>query len=519
MAQTRCWVKGLGVRPSDPLARVPASCRAQRGIGPCRAILGCHPRSRTTNSSAVKLINACSVEFGTFRALAVKLGPSKATTRTGLGLVLACCVALGSGCERKPEKVEPADKGEAEEVSAAKVETPQSIEERVAAVSANCSVDTQTGVISRCKNNEKQGLVRDINTGKLPRAEVLPVLVAALTPEEGNDEQKQRSIVASKTLESAFRNSWGDKPDQVVTKDIAKKLIEVLPKLPARQATQVIPSVVHAAMLTGQQQELYTMLDALPGVELRASGYAFVLRYGTLSELPKLKSLIQGQEEVVATSAVEALRRVPSPSEEQKQQICELLQSVSTDPRPVVAGKVAAQLVNCGGAAVDALLSHGETQLKKGDLPASFVRAFDLLCLSRGGKVIGTEAQCKKERSFLEAIVANTKLNAEARQAALLGLGLQFPDAETEKLATKYANSNNTDLKAVAQRVVRNVVAKRERANPHAGVTAPGASAAASHGIVSPAATPKAVTPNAAKPGASATTKPQAPSATSAAAQ
>ncbi len=345
------------------------------------------------------------------------------------------------------------------------------------------------------------------------------MLVGALSPADGNDEQKQRSVVASKTLESAFRNSWGEKPEQVATKESAKKLIDVLPKLPPRQATQVVPSVVHAAMLTGQQQELYAVLDALPSPELRASGYSFVLRYGAFTELPKLKALIQGQEEVVATSAVEALRRIPSPNDEQKKQVCDLLQSVASDPRPTVAGKVAAQLVNCGGAAVDALLTQAEAHLKKGEVPAAFVRAFDLLCLNRAGKVLGSEAQCKRERTWLEGVTANAKVNLEARQAALLGLGLQFPDDETEKLASKYANGDNAELKAVAQRVVRNVVAKRERTSPHgaasAGVvsgTSPTAAAASPN--AASAAPPSAVSPNAIKPGGapSVTPKPKAPS-------
>jgi hypothetical protein len=400
--------------------------------------------------------------------------------RTGLALVLALGFTTGCECERKTDPEEQAEEEEgASEAPAANAEASKSTAERLASVAANCSVDTQTGVISRCKNNEKQGLVRDINTNKLARSEAFPALVAALSPAEGNDEEKQISVVASKTLEAAFRNSWGDKPQQVATKEVAKQLIDVLPKLPARQATQVVPSAVHAAMLTGQQQELYAVLDALPSPDLRASGYSFVLRYGSLSELTKLKTLIQGSEEVVATSAVEALRRIPAPTEEQKQQVCELLQSLAADSRPSVAGKVAAQLVSCGGAAVDGLLTQAEAQLKNGQVPGAFVRAFDLLCLSRAGKVLGTEAQCKRERAWLEAVVANTKVNMEARQAALLGLGLQFPDDATEKLAKKYASSESAELKAVGERVARNVAAKRERTNPHGTGTLPTASSGA----------------------------------------
>lgn len=424
-----------------------------------------------------------------FETLKVRAMRFETVARAGTVLLVACGLLAGSGCERK--KADPVEKTEAQPVEEPKSEAtpqePKTVEERLALVAANCSVDTQTGVISRCKNNEKQTLVRDINTGKVPRAEVLPVLVASLSPAEGDDEQKQRSVVASKTLESAFRNSWGDKPEEVATKEVAKQLIEVVPKLPSRQAAQVVPSAVHAAMLTGQQPELYAMLDALPNVDLRAAGYSFVLRYGSLTELGKLKTLIQGPEEVVATSAVEALRRLPSPNDEQKKQVCELLQTLSNDTRPVVAGKVATQLVNCGSAAVDALLAQADAYLKKGDVPAPFVRAFDLMCLNRGGKVIGTEAQCKRQRTWLEAVVANNKVNVEARQAALLGLGLQFPDEATEKLANKHANDDKSELKSVAQRVVRNIVAKRERlkgnphaAGPHAGAVASGAPASAS---------------------------------------
>lgn len=389
----------------------------------------------------------------------------------------AACLALFGfglvGCKRKPPREQEVAKSEApaEDKPAAAVPSDP-IEAALYSVAQHCTFNEEHAVISKCENNEKQVVIRDFNTGKMSRTDAFPKLVEALSSSD-----RKRSIVASKLLESAFRNSFGTTKPEEVNKDSAAKLLGLLRTLPERQVSQVAPAAVHAAMLTGQQADLYKTLDELPNKDARASAYVYLLRYGTLAELPKIQSLVQGDDERVAASAIEALRRMPGQKPEEQKQVCDFVRPLASDARAPVAGKATAQLVACGGEYLDAAIVAAQKLQKDVNLDAAIVRGFDQTCVMHRGQTLGTPEQCKKLRSVLEQFLADSKLNSDARQFALLGLGLQFPDEATAKLAEKYLNSDDKRLRSAAERVSRSVGAKLKSppsAKPGAGAPATG---------------------------------------------
>lgn len=400
--------------------------------------------------------------------------------RSALALCVAAIAICGAACSRKaaPKPAPASDSASATPEAKTPPEVPSDpVEAAIFQVVQHCTFNEEHAVISKCDNNEKQAAIRDFNTGKLSRVDAFPKLVDAL-----GSSDKKRSITASKLFESAFRNSFGTSKMEQVNKEAATKLLELLGTLPQRQVMQVAPAVVHAAMLTGQQAELYKVLDEHPAKDLRANAYIYLLRYGTLSELPKIQALVGGDDERVAASAVEALRRMPGQSPEDTQRICQFVQPLADDARAPVAGKAMAQLVACGGEYLDAALSAVQKQLKAGSLAAAVVRGFDQTCVSHRGKTQGNPAQCARLRSLLEQTVADAKQVPDARQFALLGLGLQFPDAATLKVAEKYVASEDKRLKSAAERVTRSVSAKLKGAaasgapgaKPGPGATVPG---------------------------------------------
>ncbi len=387
------------------------------------------------------------------------VGHSIAGAPRRLAFVLACLTALGAssaGCSRKTApKAAPAAASEAAEAKQVEPEPSDPIEAAIARVVQHCSFNEEHAVISKCENNEKQTAIRDFNTGKLSRTDAFPTLVEAL-----GSADKKRSVVASKLFESAFRNSFGTSKPEEVNKEAATKLLALLEKLPERQVTQVAPAAVHAAMLTGQQAQLYKVLDEHPAKDVRASAYVYLLRYGTLAELPKIQSLVAGSDERVAASAIEALRRMAGQTPQDLKRICEFVKPLAQDPRGPVAGKAMAQLVACGGEHLDAALTATQKQQKDGTLNAAVVRGFDQTCVAHRGQAHGSTEQCTRLRSILEQVVADVKLPADTRQFALLGIGLQFPDDATVKLAEKYLSVEDKRIKSAAERVVRSVGAK-----------------------------------------------------------
>jgi hypothetical protein len=403
----------------------------------------------------------------------------------GLTLVAVACSALTlSACGRKSSPSAGTETTAPSPTAAPVSSHPMDV--AIQNIAENCAINEETAVIGQCSGGQKQTTIRELNMGKIPRIEAFEKLAAAVASPD-----KKRSIVGSKLLESTFRNSLGAAAGSEVSKEAAAQLIAQLAKLPDRQAMQVAPSAVHAAMLTGQQAALYKVLDEHPNRDLRVTAYVYLMRYGTLDELPKIQSLVAGPDERVAASAVESLRRMPGQKPEDQKRICEFVEPLAGDSRSVVAGKATAQLVTCAGEYLDVAIAAAEKAQKEATLGAAVVRGLDQACTVHRNKTAGTPEQCNKVRALLERVVDDTKVDVETRQFALLGLGLQFQDEPTLKLAKKYADAEDRRLRSASERVVRNLTAKLAKPN-----TAPNARPAQPKGV-------KPVSPQSGKPGAS----------------
>lgn len=411
----------------------------------------------------------------------------------GLTLVAAACSALTlSACGRKSSSNAGAEATTPSASTAAPVSS-HPMDVAIQSIVDHCLINEENAVIGQCSGGQRQTTIRELNTGKISRPEAFLKLVAAVAATD-----KKRSVVGSKLLESTFRNSLGAGAGNEVSKEAAAELIGQLAKLPDRQAMQVAPSAVHAAMLTGQQAALYKVLDEHPNRDLRVTAYVYLMRYGTLNELPKIQGLVEGSDERVAASAVESLRRMPGQKAEDKTRICDFVKPLARDSRSAVAGKATAQLVTCAGEYLDEAIAAAGKAHKEATLGAAVIRGLDQACTLHRNKTAGTPEQCNKVRSLLEQVLDDTKLDADVRQFALLGLGLQFQDEATLKLAKKYAEAEDRRLRSASERVVRNLTAKLAKSTPSkSGPTQPhaGAPKPASPKPVSPKSVPQKTAP------------------------
>ncbi len=193
-----------------------------------------------------------------------------------LGVGAALLVVLGA-CSRKKPAPKQMESAASADVTTAATDNP--VMQRLAAIAENCRVNLRHSIVSNCKNNEKQSLIRDYNVGNLSRLETLPVLVSAL---EGEDEKLR--VAASKTLEGAFRNNLGKVQRGDVSKALARRFVNLVPKLDSRQAVQVVPAAVHTAVLANETRTLFEILDQQE-TPLRAAAYVHLMRYGRRSRV------------------------------------------------------------------------------------------------------------------------------------------------------------------------------------------------------------------------------------------
>jgi hypothetical protein len=359
----------------------------------------------------------------------------------GAVLLVACSRAPAPSAEQSASSAQTAT------VSAEPVDPTTA---QLRAIVEGCQVDVKQGVISACKADERQLLVRQINSGVIDRLAALNVLVGAL---EGNDPPLQAA--AAKILEGTYRSSLGKlgRPGQIPP-ELSKRLLTAVLKLEGAKATQAVPAAVHAAIVTEQSAMLLKALEEHPNTDVRAAAYVHLLRYGGVQLLPEIERLAQAENPQVAAAAVEALRRMPNQTPTDQTRVCELAQSLAKDKRAPVVAKAVTILATCKGTYLDAAVAVIHSWARSGQLTNTLVRSLDQTCVERKGERYGTSAQCARLRAELEQIAKDKKQDLAARSIALLSIGLQFPDARTRALCKKFTQDPSPRLAAAAERVL-----------------------------------------------------------------
>jgi hypothetical protein len=90
-------------------------------------------------------------------------------------------------------------------------------------------------------------------------------------------------------------------------------------------------------------------------------------------------------------------------------------------------------------------------------LSGDVVRSLDPICTASKGERTGTASQCARVRALLERVLNNKRQSEEARAAALLSLGVQFPDARTRALAERMARDPAARVSKTAARVTAGI--------------------------------------------------------------
>jgi hypothetical protein len=393
-----------------------------------------------------------------------------------LALLSSC---LFPACAKKQSK--PDSESQAQDTASATASSTDPLMQEMLDVVQGCKVNPEHSVISQCDDSQKQDLIRDFRRGKRDKMSALPVLVQAL-----EDDDPKLQTVAARIFEGAYRASFGDVKPGAVDKDIAKRLIAVFPNLGRRQQNQVVGAVVHAAVLSGEGDALFKMLDGLQDKALRAVAYSHLMVHGGAPELLKVEALAKGDDPTMVASALQAARNYKGDDAALKARVCALGEGKVTDKDAIVSMRAAQILVRCDEPMVDKLLDELERRDKEGQLTTGLVRSLYELCQVRKDQRQGTDAQCSRVRSSLEKWIADKKLAPEMRAAALFEIGVQFPDEKTEALCHKYENDSDLRVKTAAKESVRRV--QRKLGKQVVNVGAPAGSGPGHHGPPLPSA-------------------------------
>jgi len=243
-----------------------------------------------------------------------------------------------------------------------------------------------------------------------------------------------------------------------VPKALASEMIELLPKLPRRQGTLVAPATVHAALLAGEEEALFQMLDKQENY-IRAAAYIHMLQHGGSRVIPRLRELLE-KKDVLGVAVLDLARRRLELGEGERAPLCELAGDFLGDERPGVTSHVGLMTAHCGGKYADALLKEVDRRIEAKTLTRGLARSTNSLCVKHGRARTPTlgDAQCAHLRDQLERLLTDEGQNLEARQSAMLSLGHQFPDDRTLELLGKYKDHSAKPLRFHARNLIRSIV-------------------------------------------------------------
>ena len=375
------------------------------------------------------------------------------------GNILAICATLG-GCRHKPNAQKTAPSASAGATQRLPAGVDAALLGKLTEISKACKISANEGSVI-CPQGEQRTLVSEFVSNTRPRTSAVATFAYTL-----KSESPDLRTVAANILYSAFRSPWGpDLRRGAVSGADADALLAATLALPKPQARQAIPAAVHAAMLSNRGEPLYAALEKTNESQLSVLAYRYLMTHGRLDAFKKVQELSQDANSAIVLAALESPQNMYNWTPQEQAAICPWAAGFLSDARPPANAQAMALLGNCSGTFVDKLLDGGEAALKSGDLSIAQLAAFRDLCSpARRAQPNGpTEAQCKRSRKLLEALISSKTSAEQARSTALISLAYQWPDEETLKFAQ--AQSKNPD-KSLAEHAKRTVERLTQRLHP-----------------------------------------------------
>jgi hypothetical protein len=372
--------------------------------------------------------------------------------KLAFGLCVSIYATLGCTCS-KQDKQDTSDPAVAQkEENSASTAGGDPLWAQIRSLASSCDVNASTALL-KCKDNEQRKLITDFARKGKARIDSIKTLATALS-----DKDPKIQTVAANILHLAFRSSFGNDVNVGdVSPESAKALIAAVAVIPKPQASRAMPATVHAAMLSGQTDALYKMLDGRAGDKLDLVAYRYLMTHGRLTAFPKVKELVKSDQLPVALAALASPTAMRNWSKDEQAQICPWARDLLDDDRTAIGGRAARLLSNCSGEYVDTLLQKGEELFKAGKLGQAQIPSFRDICGPgrRKSPELVSEAQCARNRQLLEKTLLAPATDPKTKVLVLSALVYQWPDASVLELAQKLSKDPDKDLARQASDTVR----------------------------------------------------------------
>jgi hypothetical protein len=303
-----------------------------------------------------------------------------------------------------------------------------------------------------CNGGDKNAIVLSFNRNERDRVQSLPTFSYALSLQD-----PKLDALAASVLYASFRNDFGPSAKKKeVSPALAKELLAATLRLPSALAMQAMPAAAHAAMLSGQEKDLYQALSDDLSIQVKTMAYRYLMVYGRLAAFDKIQELGKSPAAAVVLAAIESPRNMSDWKPEDQAAICPWAEAFLNDARPAVAGNAAAVLSNCSGEQLDHLLTQIDRVIKEKQFTFVHATALRDICgKERAKRSSGaTDKQCEKVRSLQEKVATDSAVPSRVRAMSLSTLAYTWADEKSLALAKKLEKDGEADVARAAEQIV-----------------------------------------------------------------
>jgi hypothetical protein len=247
----------------------------------------------------------------------------------------------------------------------------------------------------------------------------------------------------------------------LVKPETAARLMDGLTKLEGMIAMYATRTAVHAAVLTGQEQRLYAVLDAHAEKQVRTEGYTWVMQYARMKAFPKIQALASGGDADLLRVALIAPRNMPKWTPEERAQICPWGEGFLTAENLTTANWAGWLMVSCKGEYLDKLLADGQKRLAAGQFKQPYSQIFREPCFSfmpmPGAATAGEAEQCDRVYAFLEKVANDESVESSVRGLSLWNIYYQRRDQKSLDLMRQYETHADPEISKRAKDAIQSL--------------------------------------------------------------
>jgi hypothetical protein len=267
-----------------------------------------------------------------------------------------------------------------------------------------------------------------------------------------------QALAAAQMNLLAYSRAMRENADEKILKCLMGVLTETKK---ARIARPVARTATYVATALKKHEQIMKALEDSELREVKAAGYGAMWANGRMDVFETLAKKIKDDKDVtIRVASINSFREGGRLNEEEKGQVCGLIEPLMTDDELRVAGAAATRIANSCPELRDKVLVAAEAMVKKGKFDTGYVSAVGSVHGFFGNKA--TSAQKRRIVTILSKVLKDSKHTDLTRSSALRKIA--WVDKKMgQRLAKRYSKSDSTFIRRASEWILKSKTSTKTR--------------------------------------------------------